>query len=137
MIAALISGKIYGQPTEREARNGNVYLTFKVRAPCRDNTSQFVSIMCFETAVIDILRNMSEGDPIALIGELSASAYSNKNGEPQPSLQLIATQALSVHQVKRRRAASSDKPTQQNESAGGRSTGRDPELDDDVSDIPF
>lgn len=132
MIAALVSGTLYGTPTEREARNGNAYITCKIRAPSREGNSLFISVTVFQTAAIEVLRNLSDGDPLSAIGEIGATAYTDKSGEPRPSLQMVASQILTVHQVKRRRADASQKPISNAERS--RSAGRDPELDDS---IPF
>jgi single-stranded DNA-binding protein len=131
MIAALVSGKLFGTATERTSRNGNSYVTCKVRAPTRDGEAQFVNVVAFSETAIGALVSLQDGDAVALTGEMTAKGYTSKDGEPRPSLELLANQVLTTYQVQQKRKAA--KPTPQNESVGdGGSTGRDPELD-----IPF
>lgn len=132
MIDALVAGKMYGTPIERTSKNGNTYVTAKVRAPTRDGEAQFVNIVAFAASVVAALLVLDDGDAVALAGELSAKAYSSKEGEPKPSLELLAQHVLTEFQVTRKRQAA--KPTREPEPARPETSAGERELDDD---IPF
>jgi single-stranded DNA-binding protein len=132
VIAALISGKLYGAPTERTAKNGNTYVTAKVRAPTRDGEAQFVNIVAFSGPAVAALLALEDGDAVALTGEMTAKGYTSKDGEPKPSLELLAHQALTTYQVQQKRKTA--KPTQDAEPAG---TGLSSSTDEFADDIPF
>ena len=50
MIDALISGKLYGQPTERTSKTGKPFALAKVRAAGGDGESLFVNVIAFDAA---------------------------------------------------------------------------------------
>ncbi len=109
MIDALVVGKIYGTPLERTAKNGNTYVTAKVRAPTRDGESLFINVVAFANTAATALLALEDGDSVALAGELTAKAYTSKEGAPKPSIELLAHQVLSEYAVQRKRQAA--KPT--------------------------
>lgn len=114
MIEALIAGRLFGKPTERTAKNGSRFVTAKMRVPTRDGTAQFVNVVAFSQTAITTLSALTDGDAVALVGELSAKAYLNKEGEPAPSLDLLTHQVLTPYGVKRKRDAVRDpQPTYQ------------------------
>jgi single-stranded DNA-binding protein len=105
VIDALISGRLYGAPVEREARNGNRFVTAKVRAAARNGEALFVNVVAFLESAVTALLALGDGDAVALAGELSAKAYTDKQGEPRPSLDLVAHAVLSEYQVQHKRQA--------------------------------
>jgi single-stranded DNA-binding protein len=111
MIDALVAGKLLGQPAERTARNGSRYATCKVRASMRGDESVFVNCIAFSTTAVDVLLALSDGDSIALSGELTVKVYTAKDGTPKPSLDLLAHVVLTPYHVSRKRAAAGKKST--------------------------
>lgn len=106
MIDGLVCGRLHGAPVERASRNGNRFVTAKVRAGVRDGEALFVNIIAFSTTVIDALLALGDGESVALAGELTPKAFTDRSGDPRPSLDLLAHAVLSAYDVKRRRKAS-------------------------------
>lgn len=108
MIDALIGGKIYGQPTPHTDRNGNTYVTAKVRAPAVNGEGVFVSVIAFEELPVTGLLALSDGDSVAISGELTPKVWTPQNGAPRPALDLVAHAVLTSYHVSRKREAMSE-----------------------------
>jgi single-stranded DNA-binding protein len=129
VIDALVAGKLFGLPVERTAKNGNTYVTAKMRVPTRDGEAQFVNVVAFASSVVAALVAVGDGDAVALTGELTAKAYTGKDGQPRPSLELLAHAVLTPFQVQRRRAAA-NATARAEPAAEVPSAGTERELDD-------
>ena len=105
MIDALICGRLYGKPVEKLSKAGKPYFTARVRVPTRDGEAQFVSIIAFSRTVGEALVALDDSDAVALSGELTLSAYLDKQGQPRPGAELLAHALLSEYHVQRKRAA--------------------------------
>jgi hypothetical protein len=68
VIDALVSGRIYGSPAERIARNGSRFVTAKIRVPTRDGAAQFINVIAFANTAITALLALEDGDAVALGG---------------------------------------------------------------------
>lgn len=110
MIDALIAGRIYGKPSERTSNNGNYYAVAKVRVSVRDGEAYFVNVIAFDEAAIGALLALSDGDSVALSGELTPKVYQPKEGPPRPSLDLLAHAVLTAYHVSRKRQAVTTDP---------------------------
>jgi single-stranded DNA-binding protein len=142
VIDALISGRVYGTPAQRTAKNGKPFAVAKLRTSTRNGESVFVSVISFAGSAVNALLALGDGDSAAISGELSMSIYSSQDGTPRVGLDLVAHSVLTAYAVSRRRkavAGDSDEPTGAEQSHEARATeaparaDRD-ELDDD---IPF
>ena len=105
MIDALIAGHLHGKPAERTAKSGKPFATVKLRAATRDGEALFVSVIAFEQGVVAALRELADKDAVALAGELTVSAWLDKEGKPHPGLDLVAHQLLTPYNVGRKRKA--------------------------------
>jgi single-stranded DNA-binding protein len=103
MIDALIAGRLYGKPQARTAASGTQYATGKVRVSTRAGESLFVNVIAFDETAVTALLALSDGDAVALAGELTPKAYTSKEGEAKPSLDLLAHSVLSEYHVQRKR----------------------------------
>lgn len=104
MIDALVAGKLYGKPTERTSRQGRAFATAKVRAGTADG-SQFVGVVAFKADLVAALLALDDGDSVALSGELKVGVYTDRNGDAQPSIELMAQALTTPYHVSRKRAA--------------------------------
>lgn len=104
MIDALIAGRLYGAPAQREGRSGP-YAVAKVRVSVRDGEAYFVHVIAFAEQAVSALLALSDGDSVALSGELTPKVYQPKDGPPRPSLDLLAHAVLSAYHVHRKRQA--------------------------------
>jgi single-stranded DNA-binding protein len=107
VIDALIAGRIHGKPGQRTSSNGNSYATAKVRVSVRTGEAYFVNVIAFAEEAVTALLALSEGDSVALSGELTPKVYTPANGEPRPSLDLLAHSVLTGYHVNRKRQAMS------------------------------
>ena len=103
MIDALISGKLYGQPTERTSKTGKPFALAKVRAAGGDGESLFVNVIAFDTAPCTALLALADGDSVALSGSLTPKVWTDKEGNTRPALDLVAHQVLTAYHVTRKR----------------------------------
>jgi single-stranded DNA-binding protein len=104
MIAALISGRLCGQPQTHTARNGAPFVTGKVRASL-DGETVYVSLITFHASAIAALTALADGDNVALAGEASLRTWKDKDGTVRPALDLTVSQVLTTYHVGRRRKA--------------------------------
>lgn len=105
MIDALISGKLFGQPTERATKAGKPFALAKVRVTAADGESVFVSIIAFDAAPCAALLALGEGDSVAMSGSLTLKTWTDKEGNARPGLDLVAHQVLTSYHVTRKRSA--------------------------------
>ena len=103
MIDALISGKLYGQPTERTSKTGKPFALAKVRAAGGDGESLFVNVIAFDAAPCTALLALGDGDSVALSGSLTPKVWTDKGGNARPGLDLVAHQVLTAYHVTRKR----------------------------------
>lgn len=112
MIDCLISGKLHGAPQQRTAKTGRAFVTAKLRVPTGEEAT-LANVIAFDQGTQDVLMAMAAGEAVALAGELKVSTWTDKNGVTRPSLDLVASKALTqYHLTKRRR-------TMQGEQDGG------------------
>ena len=105
MIDALIGGRVHGAPKSRTAKNGQRFATAVVRASLRDGSAIFVNVITFAEAALGTLLALSDGDSVALSGELTPKVFVPEGGEPRPSVDLLAHAVISPFNVTRKRKA--------------------------------
>lgn len=105
MIDAMIGGKLHGKPVQRTGSSGKPFVTCKVRTPLADGESIFVNVITFDRATGAALLALDDGDSVALSGSLTPKAWSDKNGEAKPVLDLVAHCALTAYHLTRKRRA--------------------------------
>jgi single-stranded DNA-binding protein len=129
MIDALVSGKLHGLPQQRTAKTGRTFTTAKLRVPTGED-STFCNVIAFNDEAQAALLALGAGEAVALAGELKVSTWTDKNGAAHPSLDLVASKALTqYHLTKRRR-------TMQGEQDGGQQQQRQPYRRDDFGADP-
>ncbi len=71
---AIVSGAL-GKPAEiRTSKNGNTFATCSLRESLNGSTRWWQGIT-FNESVIEILKEMAVGEPIAVAGEIAAEIY--------------------------------------------------------------
>ena len=138
MIDCLISGKLHGLPSQRTSRNGGTFTVAKVRVPTGEE-STFANIIAFDQGTQDALLALGAGEAVALAGELRVSTWTDKNGVTRPSLDLVASKALTqYHLTKRRRTMQGEQDGgQQRQSYRRGDYAPDPGELDDGGDLPI
>jgi single-stranded DNA-binding protein len=113
MIDALISGRLFGTAQPRTSKTGSPFVTCKVRVT-HGEESIFVSVITFSTTVGKALAALSDGDSIALSGELQPRVWTDKEGNARPALDMTAHNVLTPYHIKRKRdAAASERKSEQ------------------------
>lgn len=120
MIDALIAGKLHGQPAQRTSKTGKPFVTAKVRTHVGD-ADVFVNVITFSETSKAALLALSDGDSVALSGALKPSAWTDREGNARPSLDMTVSAVLTAYHVtkKRKAIAESDKPLSEVLSRGG------------------
>jgi single-stranded DNA-binding protein len=105
MLDALIAGRLYGAPQSRTAKTGTAFATAKVRVVTRDGEALFANVIAFEAPAVTALLALTEGDSVALAGELTPRVYTAKDGTARPSVDLVVHVVTSEYYVARKRQA--------------------------------
>lgn len=105
MIDALIAGKLYGAPKQRQSKNGDPFTTALVRTAAGNGESLMVSVIAFDAAAQAALQALGEGDSVALAGALTPKVYEARDGGTRPALDMVAHAVLTAYHVKRKRQA--------------------------------
>jgi single-stranded DNA-binding protein len=108
MIDGLIGGKLYGTASVRTAKNGNRFATAKVRVTTVTGEGLFVNVIAFAAPAVEALLALTDGDSVALSGELTPKVWTDKHGEARPSLDLVAHAVLTAYHVTRKRQIVND-----------------------------
>jgi hypothetical protein len=81
MSARVIVSGAVGKPADiRTSKNGNTFATFSVRESLNGSTRWWQAIAFSET-VIEALKELSAGEPIAVAGEFSCEIYAPAGSE--------------------------------------------------------
>lgn len=97
-IHALIVGRIHRAPVQRTAPSGLLYTTATICAlPRRKGNAVFVHAVAFESLPANALLALSEGDAVAIAGELTPRVWQPRDGgAPRPSVDLVAHRVLAA-----------------------------------------
>ena len=99
MIDGLVAGRIFGESAQRVDKAGKAFTVAKVRAATADGELLFVNVIAFEERVCDALRNLRDGDAVALAGALTPRVWTDKQGNVRPALDMQALRVLSVQEA--------------------------------------
>jgi hypothetical protein len=107
MISALISGQLIEAPTTRTSRNGNPFVTAKLKANDGDG-SCLVSLVAFDEDVCGSLLALSKGDSVAVSGACKATAWIDKERNAAAGLNCVVKVVMSLYGLKKKRQVSAD-----------------------------
>ena len=105
MIEAIISGKDYGKPAQRTSKTGAAFTVAKLRVATSASESLFVNVIAFSESAQAALLALDDGDAAALAGTLKPGAWTDREGNARPSLDMVAAQVLTVYGLKKKRDA--------------------------------
>jgi single-stranded DNA-binding protein len=109
MIDGLIGGKLHGKPAQRVGQSGKAFVTAKVRTATANGDALFVNVIAFSESVGASLLALDDGDSVSISGALTPKAWTDRNGEVKPSLDMVAHALLTTYHVTRKRQAVSGK----------------------------
>ena len=110
MIDALISGRLRGAPSVRTGSNGAPFALFRVSAADKTGASLLCSCIAFSATAIEAVQRLSDGDSIAVSGEVAISTWSGGDGTLRHGLDVTAHQVLTAYAVTRKRKAADTAP---------------------------
>jgi single-stranded DNA-binding protein len=97
MIDALIAGKLLGDPEQRSGKAQSQFVVAKLRASAGDGELLIVNVIAFDDAPSKALLGLRDGDSVALSGSLTPKAWTDKQGNVKPALDLVAQRVLSAY----------------------------------------
>ena len=120
MIDALVAGKLIQSPTLRTGSSGKPFTNFLLSVSVGEDQPIVVSGIAFGEASEKIAK-LAKGDPLAVIGSLKPSSWTDKNSnETRHGLSITVNQSLSPYDIKKKRAKPAESP------AGNPATGNNP-----------
>ena len=135
MIDAIVAGKLFGSPETKTAKTGRAFTTAKVRAATAESESIFINVIAFSDTAQAALQALGDGDAVSLAGTITPKAWTDRNGNTRPALDMVAAQVMTAYTVSRKRRA------MQIEQEGAKAALlRQPALQDDAlddSEMPF
>ena len=88
-------------PAPPRAASTTSPLSFEHRS--RDGNAVFVNVIAFAEAAVTALVVMSDGESVALAGELTPKVWMDKTGTARPALDMTAHAILTAYHVQRKR----------------------------------
>jgi single-stranded DNA-binding protein len=105
-IEALILGKLHQRAEQRTSKTGRPFVTAKARTAAGEGESLFVNVIAFGDTACAALLALDAGDSLALAGTLKPGAWTDREGNARPSVDMVAAQVLTVYGLKKKRDAS-------------------------------
>ena len=105
MIDAIVSGKVYGKPAQRNSKTGAAFTVAKLRVATSASESLFVNVIAFSESAQAALLALDDGDAAALAGTLTPKVWTDRDGNTRPALDLVAAQVLTAYGLGKKRAA--------------------------------
>lgn len=102
-IEALLVGKLHARAEQRTSKAGKPFVTTKARVNAGDGDCVFVSVIAFNETACAALLALEAGDALALAGTVKPGAWVDREGNPKPSLDMVAAQVLTVYGLKKKR----------------------------------
>jgi hypothetical protein len=96
---AIVSGVLFKAPIEKASKAGNPFATFPIREGHNGATRWWQAIAFSENA-IEVLKEISVGEPIAVAGEITAEIYAPAGSESRINWRITVDAVLSARKVK-------------------------------------
>lgn len=112
MIEALITGKLFGAAVSKTGKNSKTYVTAKVKTHVGDG-DVFVNVIAFSESAQRALMALGDGEALSLAGTVKPTAWTDREGNARPSLDLVASQVLTTYHVQKKRKAMEAEPTKE------------------------
>jgi single-stranded DNA-binding protein len=98
-LRAILSGAVGKAAEFRTSKNGNSFATLSIRENVNGAVRWWQCISFSETA-IEVLKELSVGEPIAVCGEISAEIYAPAGSESRINWRITVDAVLSARKVK-------------------------------------
>lgn len=103
-IDVLASGRLLKAPEQRQGKNGKPFATALIAA-AMDEGEIVANVIAFRPECVAALLALDKGDAVAVAGRAKLGVWQSAEGEPRPSLSIVAEQALTAYHVRRKRTA--------------------------------
>ena len=104
MIDVLIQGRICGRVTIKPTQHGKDYAIFRLSTTDKNGDSILCGCVTFEAAAVEAVQRLESGDPVAVTGEASLSAWCDRAGVNQMGLDVLVRQIMSPYHACRKRS---------------------------------
>jgi len=94
-MRGIVSGCLSGQPIEKTSKNGNPYLLATIVERIGDR-KRWIRAFIFSESACDEARQLADGEPIAVAGEIDASVYQPDNGSPRVNWSITVDALISA-----------------------------------------
>ena len=95
----IVSGVLFKAPIEKASKAGNPFATFPIRENVSGATRWWQAI-AFSESAIEVLKEISVGEPIAVAGEITAEIYAPAGAESRINWRITVDAVLSARKVK-------------------------------------
>ena len=113
MIRAAINGRLGADPVERTTRGGKPMVTASVAVdvgrPGEDPQTEWINLVAFGTAA-EVLADHAKGDLVAVMGPLTRSAFTGRDGIERCSWSVLAEAILSIRSIAPQRRSPRRRP---------------------------
>jgi single-stranded DNA-binding protein len=97
----IVSGALGKPPEIRTSKNGNQFATCSLRESLNGSTRWWQGI-AFNESVIETLKEMAVGEPLAVAGEFTAETYAPAGADARVSLRIVVDAVLSARKPKQK-----------------------------------
>jgi hypothetical protein len=138
-LRAILSGAVSKAADLRTSKNGNSFATFSIRESF-NGSSRWWQAITFDENAIEVLKEMSIGEPIAVCGEITAEIYAPAGAESRLNWRITVDAILSARRkpkAKAEKATRAPYPKPQTGFAAASSWAARTMMGGDDSEIPF
>jgi single-stranded DNA-binding protein len=96
MIDGLIAGRLIGDPERRQGKGDSSYVVARVRAQSSENEHLMINLIAFDELPCAVLLALRYGDSLAAAGHLNPKVWTDKQGNTNPALDLVAPRVVSI-----------------------------------------
>ena len=106
---AIVSGTLFRAPIEKTSKAGKAYLLATIRDG-NDESVRFWKTFCFIESVIEEMKRLGDGEPIAVAGEFNCSLYAPDGAETRLSWTIRVDGVLTAKPRPKEAKPQADKP---------------------------
>ena len=97
---AILNG-VVGKPADfRTSKNGNPFATLSIRENVNGVTRWWAAAIAFNESAIEVLKEISVGEPIAVAGEITAEIYAPAGSEGRINWRITVDAVLAGRKIK-------------------------------------
>ena len=98
-LRAILSGAVGNAAELRTSKNGNPFATLSICENVNGGSSRWWQAIAFNENAIEVLKEISVGEPIAVAGEITAEIYAPAGSEGRINWRVTIDTVLSARKV--------------------------------------